>query len=71
MIPANLMTEWLLQFLWQNDSCKSYDRMIPGNLMAADHSRNGVGKNNFVKKSCATAQPGYRAAILFNIFVTE
>ena len=27
------MTEWLLQFLWQNDSCKVYDRMVPGNLM--------------------------------------
>ena len=34
MVLGNLMTEWLLQFLWQNDFCKSYDRMVPGNLMA-------------------------------------
>ena len=33
MVLGNLMTEWLLQFLWQNDSCKVYDRMVPGNLM--------------------------------------
>jgi len=33
MISAKFMTEWLLQFLWQNDSCKVYDRMVLGNLM--------------------------------------
>jgi len=33
MVPGNLMTEWFLQFLWQNDSCKVYDRVVPGNLM--------------------------------------
>ena len=27
------MTEWFVQFLWQNDSCKVDDRMVPGNLM--------------------------------------
>ena len=47
------MTEWFLQFLWQNDPCKVYDRVVPGNLMAADHTRNGVAWNNFVKTKAA------------------
>jgi len=33
IVSGNLMTEWFLQFLWQNDSCKVYDRVVPGNLM--------------------------------------
>ena len=33
IVSGNLMTEWFLQFLWKNDSCKVCDRMVPGNLM--------------------------------------
>ena len=47
------MTEWFLEILWQNDSCKVYDRMALGNLMAADHARNRVGENYFVKTKAA------------------
>ena len=31
--PANLVEVWFLQISWQNGSCKSHDRVVPGNLM--------------------------------------